>query len=220
MYKYILFDLDGTLTDSAPGIINCIKYACAKMELPCPDEATLFSFVGPPLKGMFAKTFSLSESDAEKAVALYRERFSTVGLFENSVYPGVPELLKKLKGDGLHLALATSKPQVYAEKITDKFALSPYFDFISGSELSGAHVEKIDVMRSAMASLNASEESTVMVGDRMFDINASRALNVTSIAVTYGYAPEGELLSCHPDFFAASPEEVYSVIRNLQYRYM
>ncbi len=215
MYKYILFDLDGTLTDSAPGIVNCIKYACEKMALPCPDEATLLSFVGPPLKGMFEKTFSLSSCDAERAVALYRERFSTVGLFENSVYPGIPLLLKSLKADGFHLALATSKPQIYAEKIMDKFSLSPYFDCISGSALSGAHVEKKDVMHSAMHSLNASCQSTVMVGDRIFDINASHLLKVKSIAVTYGYAPEGELLSCQPDFFAASPEEIYSVIRSL-----
>lgn len=212
MYKYVLFDLDGTLTDSAPGIINCIKYACDKMALPVPNEAALQAFVGPPLQAMMQKTFSLSEEDAKKMVALYRERFSTIGLFENSVYPGVPDLLLSLKKAGCRLALATSKPQIYAERIMERFDLDKYFDVLSGSELSGAHVDKKDVINIALSGLNAEKCDTVMVGDRSFDIEAAHALNVKCIGVTYGYAAPGELEALNPDFTASSPHDMLKFI--------
>lgn len=215
MFNYIFFDLDGTLTDSAPGIINSIKYACDKMKLAYPDEETLKSFVGPPLKGMMQKVFSLSDKAADKMVALYRERFSAVGLFENSVYPGVYDMLSDIKAAGLKTALATSKPTVFAERILDKFELSKYFDFISGSELSGAHVSKTEVISIAMENLKASKSESIMVGDRSFDILSSHELGIASLAVTYGYASPGEIELCRPDYTRSSPHEISEFILNI-----
>lgn len=212
MYKYVLFDLDGTLTDSAPGIINCIKYACGKMGLLIPSDEVLLSFVGPPLKDMMAKVFSLSDSDSEKMVAFYRERFSTVGLFENSVYPGVTDMLKRVKDQGLKTALATSKPKVFAERICDKFGLVKYLDVLEGSLLSGEKVKKEDVMRSALFALGADREKSIMVGDRSFDIEAAKKLKTDSLAVTYGYAEEGEIRGSCPTYTASTPEEAADII--------
>lgn len=212
MYKYVLFDLDGTLTDSAPGIINCIKYACGKMGLSIPSDELLLSFVGPPLKDMMAKVFSLSDNDAEKMLAFYRERFSTVGLFENSIYPGALDMLKRIKDSGARTALATSKPKIYAEKICDKFGITEYLDVLEGSLLSGEKVKKVDVMRSALDELSAETEKTIMVGDRSFDIDAARILNVDSLAVTYGYAEEKELSLCSPTYIASCPAEAADII--------
>ncbi len=215
MYNYILFDLDGTLTDSAPGIINCIKYACDKMQLSYPDEATLNSFVGPPLKDMMQSVFSLSEADAEKMVAFYRERFSEVGLFENSVYPGIYEMLSAVKASGKKTALATSKPLIYAERIMDKFKLTEFFDVLSGSELSGAHVSKDEVIEIAISKLNAPKAEALMVGDRSFDLSAASKLGIASVAVTYGYAAPGELEAEHPTFIASSAKELGDIILNI-----
>lgn len=212
MYKYVLFDLDGTLTDSAPGIINCIKYACGKMGLGLPPDEILLSFVGPPLKDMMAKVFSLSDEDAEKMLALYRERFSKIGLFENSVYPGALDMLKRVKASGAKTALATSKPKIYAEKICDKFGITEYLDVLEGSLLSGEKVKKADVMLSALDELSAETEKTVMVGDRSFDINAAKILNIDSLAVTYGYAEEGEISLACPTYTASTPKEAADII--------
>lgn len=215
MYNYILFDLDGTLTDSAPGILNCIKYACDKMQLSYPDEATLSSFVGPPLKNMMQSVFSLSEADAEKMLAFYRERFSDVGLFENSVYPGIYEMLSSVKAAGKKTALATSKPLIYAERIMDKFKLSEFFDALSGSELSGAHVSKDEVIEIALSKLKAPRTEALMVGDRSFDLSAASKLGIASVAVTYGYAAPGELEAEHPTFIASSAKELGDIILNI-----
>lgn len=212
MYKYILFDLDGTLTDSAPGIMACIRYACKKMGIKCPDDSILRAFVGPPLMDMMKKTFSLTDSEAEKMLAFYRERFSTIGLFENSVYPGVGEMLSAVKSSGKKLALATSKPEVYAVKILENFSLSGYFDAVTGSELSGAHVEKIDVMAQSMQKLAARKEETLMVGDRKFDLKAANELGVDALFVSYGYAEKGEEAPYCPKFTASTPKEAEKII--------
>lgn len=212
MYKYILFDLDGTLTDSAPGITACIKYACGKMGIECPDDAVLSTFVGPPLLDMMQKTFSLSDAEAEKMLGFYRERFSTVGLFENSVYPGVRKMLASAKKAGKKLALATSKPEIYAVRILEKFSLSDYFDAITGSELSGDHVKKKDVMAISMQKLSAAKGETLMIGDRRFDLEAANDLGVDALFVSYGYAEKGEEAPFSPKFTASDPAEVEKII--------
>lgn len=212
MYKYILFDLDGTLTDSAPGIINCIKYACGKMGIGCPSDSVLSAFIGPPLLSMMQNTFRLSDSDSEKMLAFYRERFSTVGLFENSVYPGIEKMLASAKQAGKKLALATSKPEVYAARILEKFSLLKYFDAVTGSELSGAHVEKRDVMELSMKKLSAVRSETLMVGDRKFDLEAANALGVDALFVSYGYAEASEEIPFSPKFTAADAAGAEKII--------
>lgn len=212
MYKYVLFDLDGTLTDSALGITNCIVYACNKMNLSVPPMDVLKTFVGPPLKQRFSEVFSLSEKDAERALELYRERFAPIGIFENRVYPGVLEMLKALKDGGCILALATSKPQIFAEKILKHFNLDEFFHFVSGSDLKGGKQEKTDVMKEVLEKMAADKEKAVMVGDRCFDIDGARELSVHSIAVSYGYGTDEEIKACRPDYVADTPMGVAEII--------
>lgn len=134
-YDVILFDLDGTLTDSAPGILNSVRYACRKLGLPIPGEETLRRFLGPPLIASFRELMGLDAADADRAVSAFREYFPTKGLFENEVYPGVPALLADLKAAGKTVILATSKPEAFARRIMEHFDLAQYCDFICGATL-------------------------------------------------------------------------------------
>ena len=213
MYKHILFDLDGTITDSEPGIINCIKYALTKMEVEIPDIKVLKTFIGPPLFDRFIEVFSFSEEESKKAVELYRERFAPIGLFENRVYDGVIEMLTELKKCGYTLSLATSKPEVFAIKIMDHFDLTKYFDHITGADLGGGKETKTDVMKEAISKLGAKNEEIVMVGDRFYDIESSKELGVDSIGVTYGYGPIEELEKECATYIATSPDEIVKIIK-------
>ncbi len=212
MYKYVLFDLDGTLTDSALGITNCIIYVCEKMNLPVPSMDILKTFVGPPLTKRFSEVFFLSDEDAKKALSIYRERFAPIGIFENEVYPGIKEMLKELKMNGCILALATSKPQIFAEKILKHFKLDGFFDYVSGSDLVGGKQEKTDVMKEVLSNMKAEKDKTVMVGDRCFDIDSAKELGVKSIAVTYGYGTMEEIEKSGPDYVADTPMGVAEII--------
>ena len=211
MFKYVLFDLDGTLTDSARGIKNCIKYSCDKMGLAIPKEEVLDTFLGPPLVEKYMEVFNLTKEEAEKAVEIYRERFAPIGLFENDVYDGVFEMLSMLKNAGCVLGVATSKPEIFAKKILDHFDLSKYFDIMVGSDLVGGKHDKTDVMKEALSKMNPTE-TPVMVGDRCFDIESARILGVSSVAVTYGYGTEKEIEDAKPDFTAKTPMEVSDII--------
>ncbi len=211
MFKYVLFDLDGTLTDSARGIKNCIIYSCEKMGLIVPDDKVLDTFLGPPLSEKYAEVFSLSKEEAERAVDIYRERFAPIGLFENDVYDGVFEMLKSLKDAGCILGVATSKPEIYANKILDHFDLTKYFDVLVGSDLKGGKHDKTDVLKEALLKMNPKEKA-VMVGDRCFDIESAHILGTYSLAVTYGYGTIKEIEESKPDFMAESPSEVADII--------
>ena len=204
MIKYILFDLDGTLTNPKEGITKCVQHALRYfgIEREC-DE--LVSFIGPPLKEQFMKYAALSEKDAEKAVKVYRERFAPIGLFENEIYDGVLEMLQELKNQGKILAIATSKPHVFAQKIADKYGISPYLSHLSGSELDG---------RNAMEALGAKAEETVMVGDRIHDCEGARKCKIKCIGVSYGFAAEGELLG-HAEKIADSPCELLRILSDM-----
>ena len=141
-YKTILLDLDGTLTDSAPGILNSVRYGCRKLGLPVPDDATLRRFLGPPLIDSFRNLCGLSAADADRAVAAFREYFPTKGIFENEVYPGIPAMLADLHARGCQLVLATSKPEEYARRIMAHFDLEPYFTAICGATLDETRTDK------------------------------------------------------------------------------
>ncbi len=212
MYKNVLFDLDGTITDSAEGIKNCIIYACKKMNLTVPSEDVLRSFIGPPLNEHMAKVFSLSCDDAEKMVAIYRARYAPKGIFENKLYDGVDSMLLRLKNEGCKIALATSKPQVFAEQIIGHFSLSSYFDLIVGSTFSEIRNNKTAVISEAISKLGGPLESFIMVGDRHFDIDSSNELKIDSIGVTYGYGSRDELILANPTYLAHSPSIVADII--------
>lgn len=191
-YKYILFDLDGTLTDSQEGITKCVQYALRSFGIEEKCE-NLTCFIGPPLRDMFSSKYGI---DGEAATQKYRERFSTVGLFENRVYDGIPSLLGELKNNGATLAVATSKPEVYSRRILDKFDLSRYFDVIVGCNLDGSREKKSEVIAEALNQLGCPEKSSViMVGDRHHDVEGASENGISTVGVDYGFSGPGELES-------------------------
>lgn len=193
-YSYVFFDLDGTLTDPALGITNSVMYALRHFGIAVQDRRELYAFIGPPLKESFEKYFDLTPEQSEEALQQYRVYFSDKGLFENTVYDGIADLLKALKEAGVKVVLATSKPTVFAERILEYFDLKQYFTFLSGSELNGARVEKTDVIRYALDNLSiTSLDDVMMVGDRCFDVVGAKECGLRCIGVLYGYGNETEL---------------------------
>ncbi len=193
-YDVILFDLDGTLTDSAEGIVNCAEYALNAMGITEPDRSRLLRFIGPPLVDSFMDFYGMSREDALKAVALYRERFPVKGIFENRVYEGIPEALELLKKSGKRLAVATSKPEVYANRILEHFKLAEFFEVVTGAELSGERNAKSEVIEECLKRLgNPDKEIVLMVGDRKHDVIGAKACGVDCAGVKFGYAEENEL---------------------------
>jgi len=211
MLKYILFDLDGTLTDPKEGITKCVQYALRKfgMERTC-DE--LVEFIGPPLKEHFMEYANLSESDGALAVEYYRERYAPTGIFENGVYEGVIPMLSELKAKGYILAIATSKPKVFSEKICDKYGISEYITYLSGSELDGTNTDKEAVIKNAMNFLGASSDNTIMIGDRIYDLEGAETNGIPGIGVSYGYGAEGELEKGNAVEIVNAPGEIITAV--------
>ncbi len=208
MYGYILFDLDGTLTESAPGIINSIKYALNHYGEKIPPDEVLLRFVGPPLIDSFERIMGWPPEKSREAVDVYREYFSEKGLFENAVYPGVRELLKTLRGAGLRLGVATSKPQVFCERILKHFNLDGYFDVVKGIPLDGEDMSKAEVIAEALKAEGEPPENTLMVGDREHDVSGARQNSVDCIGVLYGYGSRRELEAAGAKAVFATAKEV------------
>lgn len=238
MYQYILFDLDGTLTDSAPGITACVQYALHKMGIEEPDLKKLEPFVGPPLLDSFHEFYGFDEEQGRKATVYYRERFSTRGIFENEVYPGIEKLLADLKASGKKLAVASSKPEVYVERILKHFGLWDYFDVVVGSGLDGTRTKKEEVVEEALKCLlpeglfqemmetkgreakdgcptqysGTIYNEIAMVGDRRFDVEGAREYHIVSVGVAYGYAAAGELEAAGAERIVETVEELSQVL--------
>ena len=196
MYRYIFFDLDGTLTDSKEGIINSLRYAFEKMGLPAPPESTLINFIGPPLQESFARYCGFTEEQAMQGIELFRERYAPIGKFENAAAPGMAELCARLKEKGYRLALASSKPEEMCVPICEKFGFAPNMETIAGSP-PGGDWEMVDVIREAMRRLELTEadvSSVLMVGDRKFDVLGAKECGIDCVGVEFfGYAAPGEL---------------------------
>ena len=213
MYKYIFFDLDGTLTDSKEGIFNCLRYAFETLGDPVPEEAVLRKFIGPPLQDGFQEYYGFSEAQADEAVLYYRERFRNVGIFENGVYDGIEEMLKAAKQSGKKLALATSKPQHFAEIIMNHYGLAQYIDVLVGSRGDGQ--TKADVIRQVFVEAGLDEttkKQAIMVGDRLHDIEGAKECGIDSLGVRFGYAKENELENAGADYIVATPQELKEFI--------
>ncbi len=208
MRKCVIFDLDGTLTQSEEGIWNCIRYTADKMGYEQPDAATLCKMIGPPLGYSFTTYMHMDEETAERAVKVYRERYERVGLFENRVYPGIRRLLRMLKGDGCYIGIATGKPQRSAERIIEHFGLKRYFDTIIGPG-DGRGAEKNLLIRAALPE-DAGE--AWMVGDRRFDIEGGKQVGIHTIGVGYGYGSCEELTSCGCDVYCATVQDVIDAL--------
>lgn len=231
MYEYILFDLDGTLTDPKFGITRCVQHALHKMGIEEPDLDKLEPFIGPPLLDSFHEFYGFDEEQGQRAIGYYRERFSTVGIFENEVYLGVEKLLADLKASGKKLAVASSKPEIFVERILEHFGLRMYFDVIVGSGLDGTRTKKEEVVEEALRCLlpetlfqdimdrktesQTGEEyageyydTVVMVGDRRFDVEGAREYHIASVGVSYGYALPEELTKAGADVIVETVEEL------------
>ena len=210
-WKYLLFDLDGTVTDPREGILACVKYAYEAAGLDVPPDETLLSFIGPPLVDGFQEIAGMTHEEAVEATAKYRERYSVTGLFENRVYDGMAEALGRLKRMGYVIAMATSKPEVYAVQILEHFGLRQYFEQVVGSTLDGGRNRKADVIREVFRRLELSEEEigcAIMIGDRKHDIIGAKECGIASLGVYYGYAPPGELEEFGADYVIQKVEEL------------
>ena len=212
-YRYALFDLDGTLTDSAEGITKSVAYALEKFGIIVKDLSELQVFVGPPLVDTFRAYYSMSDEDAHKAVAFYRERFSDIGIFENRVYDGIKELLEELKKQGLTLIVATSKPELFANRIAEHFDIKKYFDIIVGATFDGKISTKKQVIDEVFARAGITNKAeAVMIGDRRQDTEGAAAAGIDSIGVLYGYGSREELESTGATFIAATPRDIKSIL--------
>ena len=205
-FENYLFDLDGTLTDPALGITNSILYALEKCGYPLPPREDLYPFIGPPLVDSFRDYCRISKEEAKHMVDVYREYFSTKGLYENTVYEGIPEVLKTLQQRGIRLYLATSKPEHFAQQILDHFDLSRYFTFIGGSTMEETRTKKEDVIQYVLENNQLDLNKTLMVGDRIYDIEGARKWNLYAVGVLYGYGDSAELSSA--DRILSAPQEL------------
>ncbi len=213
MYDYILFDLDGTLTDPAAGITNSIIYALNKFDIAVTCHTELYAFIGPPLKDSFMKYYGFSDEKALLAIDYYREYFSTKGLFENSVYDGISDMLHLLKKSGKKILLATSKPEVFAVRILKHFDIYKYFDFVGGATLDGVRGEKTDVIKYVLDNAAITDTNkAIMVGDREYDVLGAAHFGMDSIGVTYGYGSLDELKTAGATYIIDKPLDILKYI--------
>ncbi|HEX8852399.1 MAG TPA: HAD hydrolase-like protein [Pyrinomonadaceae bacterium] len=213
--KNVLFDLDGTLTDPFDGITNCLRYALEKLGRPCPASSELSIYIGPPLRENFAALLGSDEPEVvERAVSLYRERFSGLGLYENAIYPGVPSMLADLRRASYNLFVATSKMRAFAEKIVEHFGLGSYFVEVCGAEPDGRFDDKGELLRDLLKRRALLPTETLMVGDRKHDVWAAKRNGVRSLGVTYGYGSAEELREAGADGVCDSPSSVVGAVRD------
>ncbi len=212
-YKVILFDLDGTLSDPKVGITKSVQYALEKMGIDESDLDKLESFIGPPLHESFANMYSFDEEQNQQAIAYYRERYKHQGMYENELYPKIPQLLEHLKDQQKVLVVATSKLTVFAEKILQYFSIDHYFDLIVGSNLDGTRSAKTEIIQYILDEFGEIDKQCfLMIGDRKYDIIGANNTGIDSIGVTYGYGSLEELMDSHPTYIVHDVEELKGII--------
>ena len=199
-YRIVLFDLDGTITDSSEGITSSVAYALDKKGISHEGKASLRHFIGPPLREQFMKCYGLDVDEGGRMVDLYREYYSTKGIYQCSVYHGIPELLRGLKNNGAVVVLATSKPEKFARIILDYFNLTEYFDFIAGANIDNTRTKKSEVIEYALESIGAlcKEQDVVMIGDHSADIIGATQCGIDGIFVTYGFGDKEDGINQKP----------------------
>ena len=212
-YSYVLFDLDGTVTDPEEGITKSVQYALQHFSIEVQERRELYKFIGPPLKDSFMEFYGFTEQQAGEALLKYRERFEVTGWRENVVYDGMEKLLRHLRRRGKRIMLATSKPEVFAEQILVYFGLRDYFDFVGGASLDGRRNYKADVIRYVLdANVISSREKAVMVGDRKFDILGAKEFGLETVGVLYGYGDREELTTAGADHLVGSVAELEALL--------
>lgn len=207
----VFFDLDGTLTDPKIGITGSIQYALDKLGIPVPSQDDLTWCIGPPLRASFVSLLG-GEKDADRGVELYRERFGTIGLFENTLYAGIADALTAVAAPGRRLFVATSKPHVFADRIIDHFGLRRHFTRVFGSELDGTRVDKSDLLRYALDETGTDPARAIMIGDRKHDIAGAANNAMAAIGVLYGYGGRTELTEAGAKHLVTSPTEIAGLI--------
>lgn len=210
MSKYILFDLDGTLTDSGEGIINCAALGLEHFGIPVPSREEMRVFVGPPLDETFVK-FGVPREEAQEAIRVYRSSYLTVGKFENFPYPGIEEMLQKLQAQGHKLYVATSKPESLSVEILEKFGLAQYFELICGATFDGSRSHKADVIAYLLAQTGHLGD-TVMVGDTHYDIIGAKAHGIPAIGVSWGYGKVEDMVAAGAAAIANSVDELFRLL--------
>ena len=217
MIDTLLFDFDGTLFDTGPGVMGCVQYALEQMGAEALDEATLRKFVGPPLDESFMEFCGFSQERAREAVLRYRERYQPTGIWECEPYPGMAELLVAVKCAGYRIAVCTSKPTTMAARILERYELADRFDFICGSELDGTRSKKFEVVQACLEHFGVTDPDTVrMIGDRKYDILGAGKCGVKTIGVSFGYAEPGELQEYGAAYIADTAAELQAYLLNQQ----
>lgn len=215
--QYILFDLDGTLTDPKEGITKSFQYALEKMGIIEENLEALEKVIGPPLKDSFIEFYGMQEEKALEAVAKYRERFETIGLYENEIFDGIKEMLERLQKEGFLMAIASSKPTVFVERICEHFEIKQYFHHIIGSFLDGRRVQKEEVVEEAIRQFSEKDlQKIIMVGDRKFDISGAHEMGLKAIGVTFGYGGREELKAVNADYIVDTVEELERLLMGLK----
>ncbi|MBS7578137.1 MULTISPECIES: HAD family hydrolase [unclassified Enterococcus] len=212
---FVFFDLDGTLTNSQEGIINSIIYSLKKLNREIPNEKILKEMIGPPLINGFADILQIPDDELEAAVAFYREYFSEKGLFENQVYAGIIDLLKQLTKENHVLAVATSKPEIFAKKILKHFQLEQYFSTIVGATLDGSQSQKDEILAQAILNTRANKKQSVMIGDRRHDAIGANHNHIPCIGVTWGFGSVEELKENGVYQIANHPNEIWKYIQSI-----
>lgn len=217
MFQYCFFDLDGTITDPKIGITSAVAYALEKYGITVEDKDQLTTFIGPPLHESFCKFFGFSNMAAYDAVDKYREYYKVQGIFENFLYDGMADLLKRLQQAGKQVIMATSKPEVFARQIAEHFQIDSYFTCITGSNLDGTRVAKAEVIACAMERIGKKDATdAVMIGDRMHDIIGAKKTGMKSIGVLYGYGSREELEAAGADYIVPSVADLEKLLLTLK----
>ena len=216
MYRCILFDLDGTLTDPSKGITSCIRFALDALDIYISPDDPLTDFIGPPLKDHFIERLGVSEETADALLMKYRERYAPVGIYENRLYDGIPELLDDLRAAGRKIALATCKPEPFAAKILEHFDILKYFDAVCGATLDGTVTYKAQVVADALEKLGVTDrDEALMVGDRADDVIGAEKCGISTLGARWGFADEHELERAGAAYVADTVEAAHILLHGL-----
>lgn len=207
-YENLLFDLDGTLIDSKQGITNSVKYALKYFGIQVKCIEDLYKFIGPPLRESFSQYYGFNKEDTEIAVTKYREYFLENGIYQNTLYAGVPEMLRKLKNANKNLIIATSKVEEYTKQILENLQISSYFSYVCGSTFDDSRSKKAQIINYILTTNNLSSKNTIMIGDRSHDIVGAKEMNLDSIGVLYGYGSYDELQKAGATYIVSNINEL------------
>ncbi len=216
-FELVLFDFDGTIADSAEGILNCVEYALDKHNIPVGDRSRLNFFIGPPLYTSFNHLYGLEGEQCDEIVETYRERYNTQGVFEFTLYDGIVDLVKELKENGIKVGIASAKPRVFIHRMLEKSGIDNIFDTIEGTDLENHNADKTFIIKKAMKNMEIDDNDVVaMVGDRHYDINGAKKADVTSVGVLYGYGTQDELKDAGADYLAGNIEELKKILLDIE----